>query len=155
MAAIVTACIKCGWKLATNQPTVIVCGQCKTPQKIGDVETKTNFCECGYQATSTVTTEITCPLCSRTFEVVSKDDLGRRAWAALHAMENPTPEEYQAWLAMVPSYGCLCRAHWDELTAKHPPDFENFPQWAIDRHNDVNIRLGKPIWSRPTDAPST
>lgn len=115
------------------------------------------FCECGYFATVAVSTDVTCPLCQRVFRAVSKEDQGRAAWAALHSVVNPTPEWYATWLETVPSFGCSCRANWDALTKDNPPDYANFAQWAIDRHNDVNKKLGKPIWhpTKSSDKPST
>lgn len=77
---------------------------------------------------------------------IKNADKGRAAWAELHAVINPTPAWYAEWLKTIPSFGCGCRMEWDMLTQQHPPDFDNFAQWAIDRHNDVNKKLGKPVW---------
>lgn len=116
-----------------------------------------NRCQCGWHATVSKSVFVNCPLCKRIFWAETKEDRGRQAWALLHAVIDPTPEWYEEWLTMVPSFGCECRRNWDTLTAAHPPDFENFHQWAIDRHNDVNRSLGKPEWhpSKSSDKPST
>lgn len=56
---------------------------------------------------------------------------------------------YNDWLPQIPSYGCPCQAHWDELTQQNPPDFSSpgaFFQWAWARHNDVSTTHSK----RPT-----
>jgi hypothetical protein len=88
---------------------------------------------------------------------VTKEDQGRAAWAALHSVVDPTPEWYAAWVETVPKYGCDCQRNWLAMTKDNPPDFDNFAQWAIDRHNDVNRKLGKPQWhpTKNTDRPST
>lgn len=109
------------------------------------------FCTCGYFATSTITQELECPICHSTLLVRSKEDQGREAWRVLHACETPTPEWYEGWLRMIPSYGCVCRDNWRKITAANPPDFSSldaFRQWAIKRHDDVNRELGKPLWQR-------
>ncbi len=40
-----------------------------------------------------------------------------------------------------------CRPHWKEMMNCHPPDLRDraaLTKWLVDRHNDVNKRLGKP-----------
>lgn len=79
----------------------------------------------------------------------------RSRWRELHAYDPEVwdIEEAKAWfakwLAKIPQFGCKCRQHFLELIEKHPPTFasrEDFYLWTVDRHNDVNERLGKPIW---------
>jgi Erv1 / Alr family len=56
---------------------------------------------------------------------------------------------YETWYASIPGM-CGCADHWKAIIAKHPPDFTSpaaFFAWTVDRHNDVNARLGKPIMS--------
>lgn len=36
-----------------------------------------------------------------------------------------------------------CRAHWTELLKLHPGPYDF--AWTVDRHNDVNLRIGKPV----------
>lgn len=108
------------------------------------------FCKCGYFASSSVTQEITCPLCNNVLLVRSKEDQGRFAWAELHSCTTPTPEWYEWWLTLVPSYNCACQDNWREITTQNPPplgDLVAFRQWAIDMHNHVNEKLGKPQWA--------
>ncbi len=43
--------------------------------------------------------------------------------------------------------GCQCKSGWAEILKAHPPDFsspEAYAMWTFGRHNDVNIKLGKP-----------
>jgi hypothetical protein len=54
---------------------------------------------------------------------------------------------YRDWERRIPNINCDCRRHWKELVEANPPDFASplaFFQWGVDRHNDVNRRLGKP-----------
>ena len=110
---------------------------------------RNGFCQCGYHATVSKSTCVTCPLCQERFFVRSKEDQGRYAWKLLHGEENPTRDWYVEWLREVPAYDCACADEWADLTRKNPPDFssaEAFKAWAVARHNDVNRRLGKPQW---------
>jgi hypothetical protein len=88
---------------------------------------------------------------------VTVDDAGRTAWKALHDYAdsqewNPVEARQwyrHVWTPMIPRY-CGCVTHWKEITDKLPPDFssrEAFRAWAIAAHNEVNKRLGKPVWS--------
>lgn len=109
------------------------------------------FCQCGYQATSTITQDMTCPLCHSVMLVRNKEDQGRYAWGLLHSCTTPTEEWYQWWLRQVPSYDCSCRENWRKLTLQDgndPPfgDLEAFRAWAVRMHNAVNRELGKPQW---------
>ncbi len=39
-----------------------------------------------------------------------------------------------------------CKRHWLEMLKRSPPDLssaEAYYQWTVDRHNEVNLRLGK------------
>ncbi len=40
-----------------------------------------------------------------------------------------------------------CRRHWDGMMSRTPPDWANYFAWTVDRHNEVNARLGKPAVS--------
>ena len=130
-------------------------------------------CECGWKVISKVDFDLTCPRCQASLAVrgdvmhshngdpsIPKvkdlkafiEERGRTAWEQLHSCTNPSQQWYDQWLESVPRFGCSCRKSWDELTKLHPPDFSSrkaFARWAIDRHNDVNRKLGKPIW-KPT-----
>lgn len=106
------------------------------------------FCKCGYFATSRITQIIKCPICPRSILVFSLEDQGRFAWYQLHTKANPTADWYEnQWKRyLIPRHDCECRSKFNKLTAKRPPDFAAFGQWAIDIHNDVNRSLGKPVW---------
>lgn len=100
---------------------------------------------------------IACSQCGTSLEFQGRiaetvEERGRKAWAALHSVENPTPQWYAEWLLTIPTFGCKCQSEWSKITLRNPPDFDNFAQWAIDRHNDVNKKLGKPIWHPPKDS---
>lgn len=85
---------------------------------------------------------------------------GPRLWAELHTMARTvcldTPahvktakQRFQIWSGLI-SCG-ECAADWEKLLKEHPPDFssqEAYFAWTHARHNDVNIKLGKPILSR-------
>jgi hypothetical protein len=73
-------------------------------------------------------------------------DLYRELWAELHGKQDISPEWFQSWRLRVPSDGCQCRIKLDEYVADHPVDYSDFATWAIDFHNFVNVRLGKPVW---------
>lgn len=155
MVATIIICATCGGRSPGNS-AICDCGASLNAAEEQPSKQQMTFCQCGWQATVAVSMDITCPLCQRVFRVESKEDQGRAAWAALHSVVDPTPEWYAAWLETVPSFGCPCRHNWDALTKDNPPDYQNFAQWAIDRHNDVNRKLGKPIWhpTKNSDKPS-
>jgi hypothetical protein len=127
-----------------------------------------HLCQCGWKVISKVDFDLTCPRCQASLAIRGgvmhshngdpsvpkiKDlkeqiaERGRACWAELHGCQEPTQQWYAEWLKTVPSFGCSCRKNWDELTTKYPPDFssrEAFFKWSVDRHNDVNRKLGKP-----------
>lgn len=43
-----------------------------------------------------------------------------------------------------------CRQDWDRMFRDTPPDLKNLFAWTVDRHNEVNRRLGKPEISEET-----
>lgn len=75
---------------------------------------------------------------------------GRHAWSVLHGKLDPSESwYYRQWVPLIPSFGCNCNAQWSEITKNFPPDFRNpvkFHWWAINAHNLVNEKLGKPTW---------
>lgn len=79
---------------------------------------------------------------------------GREAWEQLHSYKYQSEEEtkffYEFWVLTIPSFGCSCKSHWNEVTKDLPPDFssaENFFRWGVEAHNRVNLMLGKPQFS--------
>lgn len=87
----------------------------------------------------------------------------RELWRELHSYRpdhwdaEVAERWFKAWLAKVPTYGCACNEHFRSLIAEpgKEPDFSSqaaFFRWGVDRHNDVNERLGKPIWKPSTCA---
>lgn len=58
----------------------------------------------------------------------------------------------RAWLATfaqrLPSYGCRCRAKWQQLMTLCPPPLGGraaFYWWTVAIHDRVNFQLGKPL----------
>jgi hypothetical protein len=73
-------------------------------------------------------------------------------WNALHRYAFKGPSEarlfYSDWALNIPVFGCNCKEDWSKLTDKNPPDFSSgraFFEWGVERHNDINIRLGKGV----------
>lgn len=85
-------------------------------------------------------------------------DKFHQLWAELHDCFGLSAEEwtdtearlrYARWHRRIPR-GCSCVTHWRELTRSHKPDFSSrasFYAWGVDRHNEVNAKLGKPLWT--------
>lgn len=84
------------------------------------------------------------------------EDLGRATWAFLHTTaayypENPTPTHRVSMLRLLKSLPSLypcghCASHLGENMKENPPKVGSrleLSQWLCERHNDVNIRLGK------------
>lgn len=79
------------------------------------------------------------------------EQLGPRLWAELHrrpwAFDLATEE---AWIrdTFTPQLtACACRKNWLAALQSTPPDLtspEAYFAWSVDRHNEVNARLGKP-----------
>ena len=84
------------------------------------------------------------------------EDLGRATWTFLHTTaayypEKPTPTQRASMLSLLKSLPTLypcghCASHLGENMKENPPKvgsrFE-LSRWLCERHNDVNIRLGK------------
>ena len=84
------------------------------------------------------------------------EDLGRATWTFLHTTaayypENPTPTQRASMLSLLKSLPSLypcghCASHLGENMKDNPPKVRNrfeLSQWLCERHNDVNVRLGK------------
>lgn len=93
---------------------------------------------------------------------IAKCVFGPPTWKTMHAVAygfppSPTAEERQAAEDLVNSFQYLmpcktCRDHYAQLLREHPISAAShsrdaFIRWTIDRHNDVNKRLNKPVWS--------
>jgi FAD-linked sulfhydryl oxidase len=89
---------------------------------------------------------------------VDIDQLGRATWTFLHTAAayypiRPTPAQKSSMLALLKSlpvtYPCHhCASHLAENLKEHPPephvaDRATLSKWLCERHNDVNVRLGK------------
>lgn len=87
---------------------------------------------------------------------------GRAAWKELHEYawsypDYPLPDAVEAakawldgWRQRIPSYGCACKRKFAAIEQARPVDLRSrhdFWQWTVEIHNDVNRKLGKPLWS--------
>lgn len=71
-----------------------------------------------------------------------------KLWQELHS-EVHTAEQFADWVKRVPSFGCSCRRDLDRYLAENPVDYDNIYDWSVTLHNWVNVRLGKPLWTKP------
>lgn len=89
----------------------------------------------------------------------AKAELGRATWKLLHTMtlrfpEQPTPDEREALSSFMylasRLYPCgECASEFQELLKKFPPQTSSRRSaslWLCSVHNEVNIRLGKPVF---------
>ncbi|KAF8318657.1 FAD-dependent thiol oxidase [Clavulina sp. PMI_390] len=89
---------------------------------------------------------------------VNVEQLGRATWTFLHTAAayyptHPTPAQKSSMLSLLKSlpltYPCHhCASHLDENMVANPPDTHVADRGALskylcERHNDVNVRLGK------------
>jgi len=72
-------------------------------------------------------------------------------WHEAHAisLDRVTPDWLSKWESRIPCGEC--RAHWADIKKANPPVFVdglmiNARTWFIDRHNDVNLLLGKLVF---------
>lgn len=90
--------------------------------------------------------------------------LGRATWTFLHTTaayypERPTPTQRANMLSLIRSlpmlYPCShCAADFDERVKEHPPDVSGrlgLSKWLCERHNEVNVKLGKSKFSCTID----
>ncbi|KAF8661255.1 hypothetical protein AX16_001358 [Volvariella volvacea WC 439] len=84
------------------------------------------------------------------------EELGRATWTFLHTTaayypEKPTPTQRANMLALLRSlpilYPCKpCAMDFEADLSKHPPEVsgrEALSRWLCERHNEVNLKLGK------------
>jgi hypothetical protein len=82
-----------------------------------------------------------------------KEAQGRTAWKLLHAAAAEGTIT-GVWLEKtffhhIPIFSCGCRREWLEILKAIPLRPADQVQWAIDVHNAVNVKLGKPVWTPP------
>lgn len=91
------------------------------------------------------------------FPKFSKEEYGRSTWYMLHqtanACQNETGVQYLVDMIynLANVFPCKsCKIHFLNYLEKYPPDDLSEPtdiqKWLIDFHNDVNLRLGKPLF---------
>lgn len=71
----------------------------------------------------------------------------RGAWARLHRRAlMARGDDDSTWLTEFGrSLPCgACRAHWDAMLLRSPPDWGAYFRWSWERHAEVNAALGKP-----------
>lgn len=86
-------------------------------------------------------------------EKKKREEQGRKAWAWLHnqaVADALTPERLEKeFKLMIPAYGCNCSNDWEKDVTANPLPAMGQAQWAVDRHNTVNRKLGKSDWTNP------
>lgn len=79
---------------------------------------------------------------------------GPPMWDSLHSAAKAgllTPDWIADFTRRVPCGEC--RLHWMKLLQQIPPRYDDQYQWSVDVHNEVNKRIGKPVWApEATDA---
>jgi hypothetical protein len=77
---------------------------------------------------------------------------GPTLWAKLHEWAKTADlADAAKWLdgfqTQIHNYSCQCRTHWLAMVQRTPPRTAShaaLQRWTLDRHNEVNKRLGKP-----------
>ncbi|CAH1638916.1 unnamed protein product [Spodoptera littoralis] len=90
---------------------------------------------------------------------LDKDELGTATWGFLHSMasyypKNPTKKESEDMTKFfnifAEFYPCEpCALDFQADLKKHPPRTESqdaLAKWLCERHNTVNVKLGKPVF---------
>jgi hypothetical protein len=78
---------------------------------------------------------------------------GNKLWYSIHILSITYIPENKPYYAVFFNslqfvISCLkCEVEFKRYLKRHPPDFTNLKQWAIDLHNNVNKRLGKKIYN--------
>jgi mitochondrial FAD-linked sulfhydryl oxidase len=88
---------------------------------------------------------------------LSREDLGNSTWSVLHSVAANFPDKPSAlqkvqarrfFDALADLYPCaVCKEDFKEDVMKNPPDVssrEKLSVWVCQRHNEVNVKLGKP-----------
>ena len=82
---------------------------------------------------------------------LDREKVGTSAWYLLHEIVKHGDDEYEhAFRTLMHTLSVLypckeCRAHIKEYIGTHRVEMSE--QWMCDFHNDVNVRLGKPIFN--------
>lgn len=92
---------------------------------------------------------------------MSREELGRGTWTFLHTLAAQWPEQPSKQQkrdartlidVMTRIYPCAsCASHFSTLVKKCPPAVNSqldFQYWMCDAHNEINHRLGKPLFNR-------
>ncbi|CAH0584024.1 unnamed protein product [Chrysodeixis includens] len=90
---------------------------------------------------------------------LDKDEIGRSTWGFLHSMasyfpEKPTKKQSEDMARFfnifAQFYPCEpCAIDFQEDMKRHPPRTHNgtaLAKWLCERHNTVNLKLGKPVF---------
>lgn len=126
------------------------------------------MCKCGWHIISKINTTIECPMCRESLEVFAEIDgeaqsnpySPQEQWRELHeypfSVVDWVPElaleSYNNWRSRIRNYGCQCKDEWRKLEDANPISkvihdrLQTF-LWGVDRHNEINQKLGKPRMS--------
>ena len=80
---------------------------------------------------------------------------GPLMWRELHSKKKADKQWMDAFTRKIPCG--QCKNHWAKLVKSSPPPYGDdaaFYEWTVWAHNEVNQRLGKPIWTA-TESPTS
>lgn len=60
-------------------------------------------------------------------------------WKPLHTKQEPTPEWFEKWKAMIPCSSC--REDFFAYLLTNPPRYNDWFAWTVEAHNWVNVKL--------------
>lgn len=100
------------------------------------------------------------PIMSEIGNATLKAQLGRSSWHLLHTMSvkfplTPTVVEQQSYMDFISLFAKLypcgdCALHFQGVLRRNPPRVKSrdeLVEWTCDVHNEVNLRLEKPIFN--------
>jgi hypothetical protein len=78
--------------------------------------------------------------------VLPPPSYGPPLWQALHERARSHYGDDAEWLAQFEKrIPCgSCRKHWQEMMGLTPQNPDDYFSWTVDRHNEINAKLGKP-----------